>query len=97
MGTQTQPTMQMYSRPLAAKVIASKQNLLSWDGDPVQYAASYDHSFFPQQKFEQARGNILPPTSSKLVTKTKNVPSVFPRKYSTISYACVQQQEDHFI
>lgn len=87
----------MYSRPLATNVIAWKQNLISWDGDPVQYAASCDHSFFPQQKFEQARGNILRPTSPKLVTKTKNVPSVFPHKYSTISYACAQQQEDHSI
>lgn len=89
MGIQTQHTMQICSRPQAANVIASKQNLLIWDGDPVQDAASYGHLFFPQEKFGQATGNILPPTSPKLVTKTKNVSSVFPHKYSTISYACI--------
>lgn len=94
MGIQTQHTMQMCSRPQAANVIASKQNLLIWDGDPVHCAASCGHSFFPQEKFDQARGNILPPTSPRLVTKTKNVPSVFLYKYSTISYAGVQQQEE---
>lgn len=63
----------------------------------VKYTASCDHSFFPQQKFKQARGNILPPASPKLVAKTKNILSVFLHKYSKISYAHVQEQEDCFI
>lgn len=35
MGMQTQHTMQICSRPQAANVIASKQNLFIWNGDPV--------------------------------------------------------------